>query len=763
MRKAVSPVVLWLSLCSPALGQGLRQDPSPSGAGVPVQAVVTSPVDLQTVDGGTTRITSFEPLLELDTFRSVGGERQILLARRGPTGIRPVCWAPQRVLLESRRGDFLALRAFGGPYRKCYVLQTEGEALRVPLLTGPADDAAPVLGAGNAVKTISSFSFNYIYACFPPSGQPTHFLLGKDYCASVTKVTDVLLGWVPAKAVVPWDHRLGAEFDKTTFEKRRRAPAAGAPVGEPGGVIYEDHALARPLALESAMTLLPGSYMRWPIVGHRQVEGARVLEIGFLGAEEGGQKDQELIAALGQVDIALVVDASTSAVKRGLDRLRKELVAELLKGPDGRGLDLRYALVLYDDFLGHGGGGVVIRSPIHPLSTDFTARPQNITERLDELAKPGVARGGPDEYEAPFAAIGHALNLSWRPNAQKLIVVIGDTGDRDELNLTGQTPELQALRAQVKDDRLLGLPLRIDQVMKGAAERGVYISSLDLISEAMAEQAREYLRQVPGDQARQAVHEANEAFVRQMRLLAEKTGGQFRQIADTSGSVAAVYADFRARAARIEEAKRAGYGRFTSEGTPFEELVRRLSDEYGAEVVRLARAPVETFVKSTQRLFCRRGWVREKTPDGHSQVTQRVMLSSAEVNEILGHAGKIIDALRQASEAQSEEALRTFIGESVLGDKDLARQGMSLAEVQEMTFGLPARSPLMRVSLDELVRKADVREQLLARFEAFETTLSDLVQRRNQFKRGQPEGRLAWRAMADKDTLITWVPFDALP
>ncbi|MDO5093940.1 MAG: PKD domain-containing protein [Propionibacteriaceae bacterium] len=129
------------------------------------------------------------------------------------------------------------------------------------------------------------------------------------------------------------------------------------------------------------------------------------------------------------MDVVLVLDATSSMQNRWASAVQAIKSAMLLFHE----IDVRFALVTYQDH--PTGGGVPGNYPTR-LHQDFTADPEVFRQALDsvELAPAG------DPPEAVYSGIMTALNLStWRANASKTVLVVGDGPAKDPEPVTGYT------------------------------------------------------------------------------------------------------------------------------------------------------------------------------------------------------------------------------------------------------------------------------------------------------------------------------------
>ncbi len=113
-----------------------------------------------------------------------------------------------------------------------------------------------------------------------------------------------------------------------------------------------------------------------------------------------------------QLDLAVVFD-ETGSMGEEIDAM-KSRINRLIKQLNASGLDARYALASFSDRVS--------------VKSNWTNDPDFIYEAIDSLK----AFGGDDEPEASLDAIGAVLSMGFRPDAQKIILVVTDAHAHEE-------------------------------------------------------------------------------------------------------------------------------------------------------------------------------------------------------------------------------------------------------------------------------------------------------------------------------------------
>lgn len=157
------------------------------------------------------------------------------------------------------------------------------------------------------------------------------------------------------------------------------------------------------------------------------------------------------------LDLCFLID-TTGSMGDDIDNAKENMV-EILEKLSKKTPNYRVAIIDYRDF------------PQRSYSVDYPAKVQlgftsdnaAIQTAIQELT---LGNGG-DNKETVYSAIHEALKLSWRPNAQKILIILGDAAPLDPEPYTGYTYEdvVRALyNANIgidkdnSDDRVLGDP-----------------------------------------------------------------------------------------------------------------------------------------------------------------------------------------------------------------------------------------------------------------------------------------------------------------
>jgi hypothetical protein len=123
--------------------------------------------------------------------------------------------------------------------------------------------------------------------------------------------------------------------------------------------------------------------------------------------------DDPLDRLIGQVDIAFVID-STASMGPYISAARQHARREADRIAQSGELDVRFAVVAYRDH--------------PPQDSTFVTRVSDFGDgaRLDAALREVIPGGGGDGAEAVWDGVEAATRLSWRPNADRLVFLIGD-------------------------------------------------------------------------------------------------------------------------------------------------------------------------------------------------------------------------------------------------------------------------------------------------------------------------------------------------
>ena len=147
------------------------------------------------------------------------------------------------------------------------------------------------------------------------------------------------------------------------------------------------------------------------------------------------------------LDLCFVVD-TTSSMGDDIDNA-KENMTEILLHLSEKSSDYRVAIVDYRDFASRTQSAEDYPSKVQ---LDFSADDNEIKEAILQL---DLGYGG-DNEETVYSALIAASRLKWRPDAKKVVIILGDAAPLDPEPITGYTYD-DALRALLNADLSLDL------------------------------------------------------------------------------------------------------------------------------------------------------------------------------------------------------------------------------------------------------------------------------------------------------------------
>lgn len=157
----------------------------------------------------------------------------------------------------------------------------------------------------------------------------------------------------------------------------------------------------------------------------------------------------------GSLDLCLIVD-TTGSMNDDIDNAKQNM-RDILSSLAETTEDYRVALVDYRDFSSRSGSSADYPAKIQ---LDFSTDNDEIVEAINGLS---LGDGG-DWKETVYSGIMEALNLDWRENATKVIIVIGDAAPLDPEPNTGYTYE-QIVAALAMADTHVDIDASHDIVM----------------------------------------------------------------------------------------------------------------------------------------------------------------------------------------------------------------------------------------------------------------------------------------------------------
>ncbi len=429
-RPAAKPVTAW----SAADGIVARQAPSESAS------PATGPA-----------LTFLEPLL---VVRQQGETPWFLVARRSQPSTT-VGWVPGDVLI--RRASAEVVAGSGSPRLVVVVntvlsLQPGGpdDRLRVPVRRAPSADSPPT-------TTIPLLNLAFRYAesgDFALIGPEPRFPSDADSARAARAV----LGWVPRELILAYESRRGVAWDRSSTlpdaPVRRKASGTvfrgqAAAYDDDGttrrAVLFEEQAdengVGLPLtAAEPRMPILP--YLRddeFPQINPNT--GNELLRVGGIGALLGedqrpptAEEDEAIRLEMQSLrerlntarQVVFVMDDTNSMgahfprVARTVQRIVEDAVSNVNE-------TVEVAVSYYND--ARGG-----RPPGFQPMRLVNARSPAGKNLIDQVQRHVLTNGGdyPEMVAEGLDAALDAANFEARPGATRLVVLIGDHGNRDD-------------------------------------------------------------------------------------------------------------------------------------------------------------------------------------------------------------------------------------------------------------------------------------------------------------------------------------------
>src|SRR3990167_7363145 len=129
---------------------------------------------------------------------------------------------------------------------------------------------------------------------------------------------------------------------------------------------------------------------------------------------EDNRMEEDILEELSQVDICIVMD-TTGSMAAFIHRAKEEARKFAEEVAVREGLDIRYAIVEYRDH------------PPEDLSFVVRVYPFGDADSFQQNLNILIAGGGGDDPEAVLDGLIEAAKLQWRPHADKLCFLIGDS------------------------------------------------------------------------------------------------------------------------------------------------------------------------------------------------------------------------------------------------------------------------------------------------------------------------------------------------
>jgi hypothetical protein len=571
-------------------------------------------------------------------------------------------WVEEAVLVRSQD----ALKdPDTGIYRKAIIV-TQLESLKegIPGKISEVPVALSPGGKPDPKRVLRLLNLLFVWADTEPTSLTRgEVLLGSAPIMQMRTDTHLLIGWVPKSRVCIWNTREAFEWNResllTTAKPRRDKPARvfNKPLdahrswkGEDIPGIFEEKISSQPPPPGQMRYLL----LPWP--AENEEERKRFKEYGSLPLEGLKDKDdkplrsqlfhvgvyggfrstnpgddpdkdvidaeklEELKAKLRQLsedtstlELLFVIDGTSNMLPNG--KVVAEMIVGLLNAEEFKGVPLRVAVSVYRD---------VDRADVDPLTCVETQplkdlSPESAKEIEKRLRSADFYRDGGDAPEQVFRGLAKSIQeANFQIRTRKAVVLIGDMGNStkwDSEKHPGVTEkQIAELLNPEKGSPILFFPVQVnidpekEEDLKGL-EKGEREAALafrkqmgTILKESQQRREKNKLAKVPAGQY----------------LPAGKSLDSLRKLLQRPVT------DLKAQRDQLErEIEDLRQGRFDATiGDQLEKLLRE------------AKIPIDDLRKLQGAQVFRTGYVWERTPNGAYQVSQRLLLSSGEVDQL---------------------------------------------------------------------------------------------------------------------------------
>jgi hypothetical protein len=662
----------------------------------------------------------------------VGGKVYYLLVRADPEGrtvLEPVGWVDRDLLILEPEARIDAVTHI---YRKAMIINSP-RSVRADQLRARNDPQsrallevevrlAPDRQAPPLKDTFRVFNLFFVY------GETDDFVLvGSRTAFEAEEVRQTVLGWLPRPRVCFWNTRQAMDWDWTATQPgaRPRRTIRGATYRTPEQALaalrgqaaepvheedLDENGVTTPLAYDqmhypvfefegtdAVPRDIPGNRLR-SVAGVGPFEGTNGARLSREQMDEIQRKINFIDAQVARTEILFVID-DTSSMKEWFPIAAEtfERIARLLGGkPSG---EVLASVCYYND--GDGPGAGVQPHPLRDLRTNLRA--------LTEEVRDHQVRDGGDAPERVFRGIALSHQVFTQDNSRKLIVVLGDDGDKLEPgDFTAE--DVAALLVPDRGSAVEFYAIQVADPLD--ADKRNFRAQMNRVVELAQARYRNIYGTGDDEQAQYVF-----APSRDRRRIGDAILDRYRQLGARRG-------EWRAQ---LDDAR---HGRFNSRfGAQFLKILK----ENDVDLVALrAMRGVQVFEF---------GYTWEKDRAGLSQVRPFILISDRELDVVT----KVLTGLSRAPDRAGrttldqlvESAVSAMVGQLPPGDRPADLRRVSLQEILLQLTGLEFQSAFLNKTAEELravdrrrtaeekKKKVDPSRRELARIELCRMRLED--------------------------------------
>ena len=545
--------------------------------------------------------------------------------------------------------------------------------------------------SGRSIGTITIFEFRYIFAETSNS-----ILIGKTDRITESDSDIKLIGWIDKKHVIKWNNRIGVEFNKDNFNKRKP---------DLGKIFYSEiecrcfmkgnncknkvDFLSTEENIEKPM---PYFANRFPILSNEddiniyEDQNKGFYKIAFIGggnsennsfSKEDIEKDKNRLDNILNDDtfqVAILVDA-TKGMGKHMANIKKALKCffkhQFVKD-EKQNINIEVAISVYRDYPDN--------EDIFEIKTNFTSNINDLNKAIDSITtKSNPNDNGTGTYpEALFYGIIHTIGESDQKNilrwnntmADKFIILIGDHGNHEEYD---QYPDDTKYSQQLICEKLRQKKIILYGIQVNIASRNMFET----------------------DEKYKYMKHFNLLFEKQISKIIDSISfGKFEQVEGNSkkGILEALINSLDERLKIDDVIYKARSGLLGIDGyrNPFSQKVL---ERHGINPERY---------KSVQT--CAEGFVAITNINGLRQLKEKVLFDKDELEVIKVNMNDLASELYYYDSTQNKiEDLNKIIKNIVKAlTGDNPEPGESIARFIEKKMGVPVRTPWLHMSINEL-------------------------------------------------------------
>jgi hypothetical protein len=530
----------------------------------------------------------------------------------------------------------------------------------------------------HSIGNISIFEVRYIFKTNSDA-----VLLGRVDRMHNSNSHSVLVGWMAKKFLIEWDNRIGIEFQKDNFKKRKtcnKAPLVKLYKSMKNAKKNRDAIFTEGDSDES----LPYYANRYPFL---ESKTSNMFKIAYIGnaignksytADEVREERHKINSLIDQnnVDIAVLIDA-TSGMRKHIINVKKALIKFFKNRENIK--KARIAVAVYRDYADG--------SRLFGIQTDFTRDKDRLQSAIESVkVSSNSADNGVGAFpEAVFNGIKDATNqLSWESEGEKYLLLVGDHGNHTDYSQYGDVTQYTAyeIGEMLKEFKItmFSIQVNLNDPSKKVFNQ-MFENQVKIINENNGGLGK--LQKVKNNSSKAILDAMHSSLQTDSNIKQHLTEIRNFSKSPTNNS--------------RKRSKKASTGAL---GIYKGQFSQKLLERYNINA---------DIFKAVQ--LCEVGYVHQKNRCGIKQLVKKVLMGRNDLESLKVNMGTLVEAIADWDPETEDDVRNTIVKvvKALTGDKISDKD--NIADFINKKTGIPVKTDFLKTSVSQLVE--DMREEKL--------------------------------------------------